>query len=111
MTNLTRRKALILAAGTPLALGLAARARAATTDVAIQGMAFAPATITIAAGDSVRWTNADGAPHTATFRDAGLDTGRLNRGDTGALSFDTPGTYDYVCAIHPSMRGQVIVTD
>ncbi len=110
MTDLTRRKALILTAGAPIALGLATRAKAATAEVAIQGMAFAPATITIAAGDSVRWTNSDAAPHTATFRATGADTGRLNRGDSGALTFDTPGSYEYACAIHPSMRGQVIVT-
>ena len=58
----------------------------------------------------VRWTNMDGAPHTATFSERGMDTGRLSRGQSGEVTFSRAGTYDYVCAIHPSMRGRVIVT-
>ncbi|WP_417626077.1 cupredoxin domain-containing protein [Pararhodobacter aggregans] len=109
MTDISRRTFLITAAAVPATLA-ALPAAAATQDVSIQGMAFAPQTVTIAAGDTVRWTNQDGAPHTATFQAAGMDTGRLSRGGTGELTFAQPGTYDYVCAIHPSMRGRVVVT-
>lgn len=108
MTDFTRRSALLLAASAPVALAFASRAKAATSEVTISGMAFAPATITVAAGTTIRWTNQDGAPHTATFQ--GMATPRLNRGDSAELTFANPGTYDYVCAIHSSMRGQVIVT-
>jgi Plastocyanin len=109
MTRLTRRSFLIAAAGAPVALA-ALPALAATHQVTIQGMAFSPATITIARGDTIRWTNADSAPHTATFRDSGMDTGRLNRGASGEITFDRAGSFDYICAVHPSMRGRVIVT-
>lgn len=108
MTTLSRRSFLIAAAGAPVALAaLPALASGTTHDVAIQGMAFTPATITIARGDTVRWTNADSAPHTATF--AGMATPRLGRGQSAELTFDTAGTFDYRCAIHSSMRGQVVV--
>lgn len=109
MTDFSRRSFLITAAAAPVALA-ALPAAAATQDVTIQGMAFAPQTLTIAAGDTVRWTNQDGAPHTATFQSAGMDTGRLNRGNSGELTFAQAGTYDYICAIHPSMRGRIVVT-
>ncbi|WP_139103060.1 cupredoxin family copper-binding protein [Pararhodobacter sp. CCB-MM2] len=106
MTAMTRRSALALVATLPL---LPRHAQAAgSAEVAISGMAFAPASISVSAGTTIRWTNQDGAPHTATF--SGMATPRLNRGDSAELTFDTPGTYDYACAIHPSMRGQVVVT-
>lgn len=114
MTQISRRKILILSASAPLALALASTARAgsgATThDVTIQGMAFVPANLTIAVGDTVRFTNLDGAPHTATSTAAGLDTGRLSRGQVGELTFANAGTFPYVCAIHGSMRGTITVT-
>lgn len=109
MTSLTRRHLLLAAAASPALMALPGHAGAATHDVAISGMAFAPATITIAAGDTIRWTNSDGAPHTATFAGGAPDTGRLNRGDSAELTFEQPGTFDYVCAFHPGMRGRVIV--
>ncbi|MCB1389648.1 MAG: cupredoxin family copper-binding protein [Rhodobacteraceae bacterium] len=110
MTTLTRRNFLIAAAAAPAGLALAGRAHAATNNVSIQGMTFQPQMITVAVGDTVRWTNMDGAPHTATFSERGMDTGRLSRGQSGEVTFSRAGTYDYVCAIHPSMRGRVIVT-
>ena len=110
MTHLTRRSFLVSAAVAPAAIA-ALPARAATAhQVAIQGMAFSPATITIAVGDTVRWTNGDGAPHTATFAAAGIATPRLGRGDSAELAFNTAGTFDYACAIHPGMRGRVVVS-
>ncbi len=108
MTSLTRRSFLIAAAATPAVVALPAQA--ATHTVAIQGMAFAPANITIARGDTITFTNNDAAPHTATFTSGGLDTGRLGRGQSGDLTFDAAGSFEYFCAVHPSMRGRVIVT-
>ncbi len=111
MTQLTRRSFLVTAAAAPAALAaLPALASAATHQVAIQGMAFAPATLNIARGDTVRWTNADNAPHTATFAGAGMATPRLGRGESGELTFDAAGSFDYACAIHPGMRGRIVVS-
>ena len=63
--------------------------------------------LTVKAGTTVTFMNEDGAPHTATGD--GWDTGRLNRGDSKDVTFDTAGTFAYVCAIHPSMKGTITV--
>lgn len=75
--------------------------------VPISNFAFSPATLTIRAGDSVTWVNNDNVPHTVTF--AAFGSNNLQRGDKYTHVFDTPGTYDYYCAPHPSMRAKVIV--
>lgn len=111
MTKIDRR-AMFRLVGTGLALlpltALTARAAShAGAAVTMSGMAFAPASLTVKAGTAVAFMNEDGAPHTATGD--GWDTGRLNRGDSTEIAFDTPGTYAYACAIHPSMKGTIIV--
>lgn len=75
--------------------------------VDIAAFAFEPAELRVPVGTAVAWTNTDPAPHTATG--AGFDTGSLEPGETGTVTFDTAGTFDYVCAIHPTMRGRVVV--
>ena len=60
-------------------------------------------------GTVVVWTNDDSAPHTATAKDGNFDTGRLNKGESGQVTFDRPGTFEYVCNFHSSMSGRVVV--
>lgn len=105
--KLTRRAAITALAAAPLA-GKAIAAAHENKTITIQGMAFDPAEVSFSAGHEVTWVNADNAPHTATG--AGFDTGRLNNGQSATVSFDTPGTYEYQCSFHPSMRGRIIVT-
>ncbi len=107
MSSLTRRQ--ILSGLTLLPLLTALPARSATLAVVIKGMKFNPATLQIAAGDSVTFTNEDGAPHTATADDKSWDTGRLSRGNAASITFAAPGRYAYHCAVHPSMKGVIIV--
>ena len=80
---------------------------AADASVTIADFAFAPATVTITAGESVTWTNQDGTDHTATG--SGFDTESLGTGESSTITFDTAGTFAYACAIHPTMHGEVIV--
>lgn len=108
MPTLTRRQFLIAATVAP-ALVAALPAQAATHEVQIAGMAFVPATLTIAVGDTVRFTNTDGAPHTATFTRGGLTTRRLGRGQSDELTFARAGSFDYVCEVHPHMTGRIVV--
>ncbi len=75
--------------------------------VRIADFSFQPTILTVTLGSTVTWTNEDSAPHTATGD--GFDTGRLGRGDSGSVTFDTPGEYDYICEYHPSMEGRIIV--
>jgi amicyanin len=82
--------------------------RAATThQVEIVDFTFSPATLTIAVGDTVTWTNADAVAHTATG--AGFDSGSLEQGETYSVTFTAAGTYDYLCTPHPTMTGRIIV--
>ncbi len=84
-------------------------ARAALTGADIVDFAFDPVTITIPAGDQVRWTNTGDVPHTVTS--TGLfNSGTLNTNDTFTYTFGLPGTYTYFCTIHTFMQGSVTVT-
>lgn len=78
--------------------------------IPIQGFAYRPAEITVPVGTTITWTNMDSAPHTATADDGSWNTGTLGQGESASITFDTPGTYPYFCAVHPSMRATVIVT-
>jgi len=75
--------------------------------VEIRDFKFMQNTLTINAGDSVTWTNADGVPHTATGSD--FDTGKLAKGQSKTVKFDKPGSYTYVCSFHTGMKGTIVV--
>lgn len=109
--SISRRDSLKLSlaglAGLPL-LGISARpARAASHSVSIQGFAFSPANLSVQVGDTVTFTNNDSAPHTATARDGSFDTGRLGNGQSAEITVSAAGSFDYFCAIHPNMTGQI----
>jgi plastocyanin len=77
--------------------------------VAISGFAFQPATITVKVGQTVTWTNRDPAQHTVTEQGGAFTSPVLASGSAYRRSFDRPGTYSYFCAIHPPMKGTVVV--
>lgn len=88
----------------------AAAPPAKTVDVTIQNFVFLPQTITVDAGDTIRWTNLDSAPHSAVSIESGFVTATLAQGQVTTTTFDRPGTYAYVCGVHgTSMRGTVVV--
>nr|MBA2278322.1 cupredoxin domain-containing protein [Chloroflexia bacterium] len=76
--------------------------------IAIVDFSFAPATITVAPGTTVVWTNNGAAPHTVTG-DFG-DSGFLEPGQTFSFTFTDPGAYAYVCDLHPNMTAEIIVS-
>ncbi|MBI4187186.1 MAG: cupredoxin family copper-binding protein [Chloroflexi bacterium] len=81
----------------------------APVEVEISGFAFVPATITVAVGSTVTWTNQDSVPHTVTS-DAGIfDSVRLGRDGSFSYSFAERGTFSYHCAVHPYMKAKVVV--
>ena len=57
------------------------------------------------------WSNDDSVPHTVTAREDTFDSGVLMSGESFSQTFAEPGTYDYFCAIHPSMTGTVVVRE
>jgi plastocyanin len=78
--------------------------------VSIDGFAFAPVTLTVPVGTTVTWTNRDEEPHTVAASDGSFHSPGMGTGATFAHTFATVGTFDYVCSIHPMMRGTVVVT-
>ncbi len=70
---------------------------------------FSPASLTVNAGDTVTWTNAGPTEHTATARNGSFDTGLLKKGQSASHTFTQPGTYAYICTIHPFMHGTIVV--
>jgi plastocyanin len=81
---------------------------AATVAVSMGDDFFTPQSLDIATGDTVVWTNNGDDDHTATSN--AFHSGTMSPGDTFQRTFDTAGTYDYVCAFHDDMTGSVTVT-
>jgi len=78
-----------------------------TVDVSIQNFAFEPNSVSISVGDTVKWINLDSAPH--SIKGADFTSESLKKDDSFSYTFTKPGTYNYECSIHPSMKGIVIV--
>ena len=102
-----------LAAAAPPVLTSASEAvvaaAASPATVEIDNFAFAPETLTVTAGTTVTWKNADDSPHrigdqNGTFKSAALDTD-----DTFSHTFAAPGEYPYICTMHPYMVGKIVV--
>lgn len=79
-----------------------------TSTVTIPAFKFQPATVTISRGSKVRFSNASGAAHTAT-RKGSFTTGRIKPGKSATVQFNSRGSFAYHCAIHPFMKGKVVV--
>jgi plastocyanin len=84
--------------------------RSGPTDVNITSFSFGPSTIRIAPGQTVTWTNADELPHQISVVGKPMKTAVLLRGQSASLKFDEAGTFGYVCALHPNLKGTVEVT-
>lgn len=94
----------------PLGVQMArAASHAAPVNVKIESFAFSPSTVEISVGQTVTWTNMDGARHSATADGGSFDTGLLRKNASGSVTFDKPGTYSYFCLAHPGMKGTVVV--
>jgi plastocyanin len=87
----------------------AATTAKAGAKVSIVNFGFTPTPITIAPGESVVWTNDDGAPHALEYYDGVKGVAPLLPGSSFTRRFDRPGTYEYNCSVHPYMTGRVVV--
>ena len=65
--------------------------------------------MTIVAGTTVHWKNLDPEPHTVRSVETGFRSDPLDQNDSFTFKFDKPGTYRYVCSIHPQMVGTIVV--
>lgn len=79
--------------------------------VAIAEFLFGPETAKVQAGQTLTWTNVDESPHQVTIM--GTTTLRspvLLKGQSTTIQFNDPGSYNYICGLHPTMKGKIEVT-
>jgi plastocyanin len=77
--------------------------------VGIVQFAFKPAHLIVAVGDTVEWTNHDLLPHAIKASATPLNPPELKQRATWRWVAHEPGTFSYLCAIHPEMKGDVTV--
>lgn len=77
--------------------------------VAISDFEFRPRQLVVDRGTRISWGNRDAANHDVTFKGSPGVVGNVRRGDSVSVRLRRPGRYRYLCALHPAMRGTVIV--
>lgn len=111
--RVARRRSLVLAAAAAFFAGPgtpAAAPKHAVHTVVIDGMQFSPAVLEVHAGDTVVWKNKDPFPHTATSDSRpGFDSGDIAAGGSWTFKALKPGTFSYVCTLHRTMKGSLVV--
>jgi plastocyanin len=71
---------------------------------------FAPETVSVPVESAVEWIGGGNRQHTVTGTSSRWESGALQPGERFAVTFDAPGVYPYICAVHPGvMQGLVIV--
>lgn len=91
--------------------GDAGGAPSASNEVAIDGFMFMPDSIEVPAGTTVTWTNQEAPEHSIQDgADLFPESEALGQGMSFSFTYDTPGSYPYVCGIHPYMKGTVVVS-
>jgi plastocyanin len=99
----------LLSAGPWTITANAQQAATAVTEVKIDNFSFVPATLMVAAGTTVTWTNRDDIPHTVVSMDKVFKSKVLDTDEKFSHTFAKAGTYPYFCSIHPKMTGTVVV--
>ncbi|HVV63072.1 MAG TPA: cupredoxin domain-containing protein [Pseudolabrys sp.] len=84
--------------------------RAATIQVAIDKVVYAPVDISARVGDTIEWSNKDIVAHTATARDKSWDY-MIMPGKKQTLTLKKAGEIDYYCKFHPNMVGHISVKE
>ncbi len=70
---------------------------------------YAPTAIEVNSGTTVTWTNNDFVIHTVTDNKKSFDSEFIQAGSTWSHTFEKPGEFDYLCTLHPWMKGSVSV--
>jgi len=92
-------------------LGLASLpAHAATVQIVMDKLVFAPAETQAKVGDTIEWINKDILAHTATATAGDAWNVIIAPSKTEKLVLQKAGTIDYFCKYHPNMKGRVVVT-
>ena len=109
--NAIRRAFIAALSATTLILGsdLRAAPEADANTIVLKDFHFSPMSLAVSAGTTVTWKNLDGEPHTVVSDLALFRSGGLDQNDSFTFKFDKPGTYKFLCSIHPNMMGTIVV--
>jgi len=75
--------------------------------VEVRDFEFSPTSYTVKAGEKVTWENTGEQIH--NVKGKGFFSRAINAGDTYEFTFKKPGSYEYVCTLHPQMKAMVVV--
>jgi plastocyanin len=102
---------LALSGGLAIAVGAAHASDSASPEVTvnIENFTYNPSPITVSVGATVRWTNKDVVPHDVVSDDKSFKSKLMTKGQEFSYKFTKPGTFNYVCSIHPRMAAKVVV--
>lgn len=92
------------------------------SDITIENFSFNPADLSVKKGTTVVWTNKDSVKHTVVSASKEMGAARapadsdfkseaLNKGESFEFQFNKAGVYDYICGIHPYMKGRITVVE
>lgn len=84
-------------------------AQAATIQVTIDKLVYAPAEVSAKVGDTIEWVNKDILAHTATAKNGDWDV-MIGPSKTAQVVLKKPGAIDYYCKFHPNMKAKLTVT-
>ena len=84
-------------------------AHAADAAIKIDNFTFTPATLTIAPGTTVTWTNGDDIPHSIVNPVSKVRSKPLDTGESYSFTFASAGRFEYFCGLHPHMKGMILV--
>lgn len=82
---------------------------AVTKTVKIYGSSFSPKSLTITAGDTVRWVNKDNDNHQVYAYNGSFVSAILKPNQSFSFTFKAAGTYTYKDELHPKIRGTIVV--
>lgn len=93
--------------GTKTSSSPATSATGNTVDV--KNFSFNPSSLSVSKGTKVTWKFDDSAAHNVTASDSSFKSTDLSSGGSYSFTFNTAGTYSYICTIHQYMKGTITV--
>lgn len=101
---------LVLVSAIAYPVGVWAQTKSATV-ISQKNRTYAPGSVTIKAGETLKIINDDIFLHHAFIDDGGMDfdSGSMEEGESSNVTFKNPGEYQVLCAIHPKMKLNVTV--
>jgi plastocyanin len=80
--------------------------------VSISDFKFGPETVVVNKGQTITWYNTDSSPHQVTITGAKAQRSSIAlKGQSTQLTLADAGIYDYICGLHPAMKGKIEVKE